>query len=329
VPLVLALLDGDVRALCASACVCTRWRDLLLSGDDTSAELWRVLRVPPHLARRLSDERLLMLVARARGGLRCLDVRGCILLSDDGIAAALAGESSLTQFVASGCSNLSVNGVRTALKGRKLDILHVRGVSACVPNQPFDGDLDASDNDNHERPRVAAELGRLRKLLLKEPDGLDAVAGCTELVPWDDPKQLCGAICAREDRSCDLCDVAYRCMRHSAWQTRYGGLMDIRCAHCAARICSKCHESMTSQGGYDGSCSYCGRQPLCRTCDIKFMPLGASCENDCGRTACDACMRTHLGISMWQTVDPGMRFQCRSCATSPRTSISDSRKWTS
>lgn len=71
VPLVLALLDGDVSALCASACVCKRWRDLLLSNTNTSAELWRVLRVPPHLARRLSDERLLMLVARARGGLRC------------------------------------------------------------------------------------------------------------------------------------------------------------------------------------------------------------------------------------------------------------------
>lgn len=105
---------------------------------------------------------------------------GCILLSDDGIAAALAGESSLTHIVAAGCFKLTVNGVRIALKGRKLDVLRVRGVSACVPNQPFDSDLDASDYDNHERPRIAAELGRLRKLLLKEPDGLDAVAGCTE-----------------------------------------------------------------------------------------------------------------------------------------------------
>ena len=87
-PLLLAALEGDVSALCASACVCTHWRDALLRSAGAAA-LWRTLRVTTPAKWRLTDARLGALLARAAGGLVSLDVSGCGQLSDDGLAAAL------------------------------------------------------------------------------------------------------------------------------------------------------------------------------------------------------------------------------------------------
>jgi hypothetical protein len=187
--LVLAQLDGDVSALCASACVSTQWRDVLLLPP--AAALWRQLRVPPRVAARLTDARLQTLVARARGALQRLDVSGCTQLTNAGLAAAVARQRNLAHVAAVGCDKLSVEGVVRALKGRKLTTLRVRGIETSQ---------DFLDLDGRAAAMVAPDLAQLRKRL-RPPHDLDATAGCTFVTEEAEhgyaDDELCGCLYLR------------------------------------------------------------------------------------------------------------------------------------
>jgi hypothetical protein len=337
--LVLAQLDGDVSALCASACVSTLWRDVL-TLQPAAAQLWRALRMPPRVAARLTDERLRTLVARARGALERLDVSGCTRLTDEGIAAALSRQRSLAHFAAVGCARLSVEGVVRALKGRKLASLHVRGVRTDDDKVRDDYGFDDEEEDgggggdgNRAAAMVARELAQLRKRLRPRPHDLDATAGCTHLTYYaehlamlGDDETVCGRLCGEEDRVCESCD-AYHCVLHrgvpAAGEEEEEDMA--RCARCDASMCRRCQgiaESLPGLGRH--RCDLCDARH-CPSCIVSRRAVAYAKCIGCGTAVCDACVRT-LRVRVW-TADPedddvdgeyndgggggpGLRFRC-------------------
>ena len=91
----LTMLEGDVAALCASACVSKAWN---LAAQDT--RVWRWLVVPRRLADELTDERFKELLGRSGGAVERLDISHCGQLSDAAIADAIQNaRASLTHLV--------------------------------------------------------------------------------------------------------------------------------------------------------------------------------------------------------------------------------------
>lgn len=316
VPLVLAQLGGDVGALCASACVSTHWRGVLMSASSEGNELWRTV-AAARAAPRMTDARLLSLVARAGTSLLSLDVSGCTGLTDGGVASALAGQRRLRHFAAVGCHNLSAEGVWRALKGRKLDTLRVRGVAT-------DEEEHFAWDDDDEESFVNPSLAKLRRRL-KTPGNLDAVTGCRYVVSESEHMyegaegdELCGCLCSEEDSVCEAC-VRTLCSQHRPEPAECDGPGAPRCARCDARMCEDCVDAASSFDGY--CCTYCNRQH-CVSCiaDRRVAPfLECATHGDiCGNVACDACLRTkrlktvRLQGRTARSHDVVVRFNCNS-----------------
>ena len=104
---VLRQLDSHVPSLCAAACVARAWRDAAAEPSlwaRPQGLWWRA-------AERLTEERLEALVARARGGLERLDLRGARFIEDDGREAAL--QASPTRWTRSSSSSQTRKANRT------------------------------------------------------------------------------------------------------------------------------------------------------------------------------------------------------------------------
>ena len=295
VSLVLAQLDGDVSTLCASACVCKRWHAVLSLAERQSELLWRVLRVPRRVAPRLTDALLASLVARARGELQSLDVSGCIRLTDAGLKVALASQSTkLAHFAAVGCYNLSSVGVARALKGRELDVLLVRGVATgCVAFAPA-GDKPVG---NPAAQMVAREVQQLRRRLSRPKGHLDARAGCTYVQEADQfvqQQEMCGCLCGEDDRSCDCCSTAYRCIMHGSPAEMVPDVGDgvERCMRCKGRMCASCMAFEPANKAFTKTCGHCLAR-LCPSCIAApwSKPLPKCAGDDCRfKGACEACI---------------------------------------
>ena len=294
--LVFAQLDGDVSALCASAGVSKRWRDVL-TYRERSWELWSVLRVPGRLAPRLTDAQLASLVARARGKLKILDVSGCELLTAAGLKGALANQTHLVHFAAVGCYYLSSVGVARALTDRRLDTLLVRGVA--TGRQPSDGVQPASANAaaNPAVQMVKCEVAQLqRRLKSIGSSHLDASAGCTVVQPADQFQgaETCGRLCGDDDRTCDCCPGEYRCIMHGSPVNMLPGTDDgiARCLRCEGRMCTTCAAFQPANADCATTCGY-RHAWLCPNCiaAICSRPLpscaGVGCVHE---SACDACL---------------------------------------
>ena len=293
-PLVLAQLDGDVSALCASACVCKRWHAAL----SRSGLLWRVLRMPSRVAPRLTDARLASLIARARGGLESLDVSGCMRLTDAGLKHALASQPTSPAHVAAvGCYNLRSVGVAQALKARQVDLLLVRGVTTgCVAFAP----AGANPIANPAAQMVAREIKQLRRRLKQFNSHLDASAGCTYVDEADQfvqQQEMCGCLCGDDDRACDSCRSAYRCIMHGSPAEMLPGTDDgvVRCLRCQGRMCTTCMAFEPPDKEFIKVCGHCFKR-LCPTCVACSWPepvakcAGADCRF---KGACDACIHEH------------------------------------
>ena len=137
----------DVATLCAAACVCRAWRAEVCGDSLLWADVLGRLCLGPRVAERLTDARLAALVARAAGGLRRLDLKGCPEVSVAGVLAALHGHP-------------------------KLSLLHVRGLHLNPPReeQPADDQADA------EAPSLTLEAAHraLRAAVVAQRTDLDA-----------------------------------------------------------------------------------------------------------------------------------------------------------
>lgn len=122
----LTMLEGDVAALCASACVSKAWN---LAAQDT--RVWRWLVVPRRLADELTDERFKELLGRSGGAVERLDISHCGQLSDAAIADAIQNaRASLTHLVvAYTCiTAIQVFLALGAPEDKRLTYLSLRGI---------------------------------------------------------------------------------------------------------------------------------------------------------------------------------------------------------
>ena len=310
--LVFAQLDGDVSALCASACVSKQWLAVLMH-KQCSGELWHTLRVPRRLAPRLSDAQLASLVARARGGLRNLDLSGCVRLTNAGLKHALANQVHLVHFAAVGCYNLSSEGVARALTDRRLDMLLVRGVA--TGRRGFEP-AGASPVANPAAQMVAREVAQLRRRLkIMRLSHLDASAGCTFIEEEDEYQtaEMCGYLCGDDDRMCDCCLGAYRCIMHGSPADMTRGTDDgiTRCLRCKGRMCASCMAYQPEDADFTKTCGYC-RAKLCPNCitSVGCRPLpscaGAGCLYG---SACDPCVQERGFVTVYVAdAKPGKRY---------------------
>lgn len=238
-PLVLLPLKGDVASLCAAACVSRAWR-----GAVTFPRLWT--HIGPFsggFGARLTDARLMQLVARARGGLQVLKLTNISRssITDAGLAAALGNTSRLRVFAANGMP-LTGAGIAAALAGsqgrmRKLRVCGVRAAPAVD-----DGDMP--------RDSWEAALGALHALLA--PDGeIDAAEFCN-MAAYD--YRLDGPRCAR---MCTGDDGCYNCeaMCCSAHKARVQN-----CLNCIGAICDCCRSQEVTAFGVP-LCEPCGLSP--------------------------------------------------------------------
>jgi hypothetical protein len=264
VALVLAHLAGNVRALCAAACVSRAWREAA-----ARPALWvHLRRVPTRVAERLDAERLTSLVARAAGGLERLDVFGAVNLSDADLEGALQQPHALTRFVA---ENSSLTGIAAALASRRGLILQlgVVGLSAGPLTRWFDrrreqeyhyGWRDTEEQRERDTEAFNIACGEVLNALSAlmapgaELDGEQTCEGHNE----PDARGLCNIICG-SDNSCGKCRRAI-CRYHEHGQF-------FACLRCATPFC-----------GYSAYCrfqdEFCGE---CKaTIDAEYAAENAS-----------------------------------------------------
>ena len=218
---VLAHLYGDVRTLCAAACVSRAWRDA--AAEQT---LWACPRLRPRLAERLTDERLAALVKRARGSLRCLDVSGAWQITDAGLLAALQQAHAVSEFCADAfCRRLTARGVARALEAQRgrMALLCVDGLD-CGQAPPADSGLRAAAHAFHTAcATVVKSLGELL-----EPGGnLEGDKVCY----GEGEDGWCQVLCDRS-RLCEDCALPFCEKRH--------GKVLRRCAECDKLLCGAC-----------------------------------------------------------------------------------------
>jgi hypothetical protein len=254
---------GDASTLCAAACVAKSWHH----AATQTPSLWRQLRLKGAALERLTDERLVRLVARAGGELEQLSG----LFEPD--------------------TRVTVRGVAAALRGHagKLTQLTVRGVKR-------DAEVGAS----------AADVEALLRSFLRD-DGdasLDVTrcAFCCAYVDREDEDDEdeeykgdnpCGRLCSRErDLVCAECEVVY-C---EACADRANRNHDPPCNH----LCSKCMGPLNGEAYTCYDCDREGRQTCvdCK-CSCDELPPCVNCRHtgkdtrvyccQCDRAYCEEC----------------------------------------
>lgn len=79
--------------------------------------LWRHLHVEHPLSKRLTNDTLLQLSARAQGHLQCLSLVDCFKITDDGLKQVLDSNPKLTKLCLPGCTRITADGIVTMVKG--------------------------------------------------------------------------------------------------------------------------------------------------------------------------------------------------------------------
>jgi hypothetical protein len=251
--LVLLPLSGDVRSLCAAACVARPWRHAA-----SSPRVW--LKIGPFrgpAAAHLTDARLLSLVARvSSGGLRHLDLTGVAKssLSDEGLAFALRRQTGLLSFTADG-EPLTGAGIAAALAPSSgcLHRLGVRGVCA----EPVPADGVPHGNQHAFWTNCIETLDTLQALL--SPEGstdADAVC-CSKVQTRTGATSMCVRVCGSE-ASCSACGATY-CNAHDRLH-RY------RCTSCGGGACQRC----ATRVNVGGRATHC----ICRDCAAEEVDYG-------------------------------------------------------
>lgn len=79
--------------------------------------LWRHLHVEHPLNKKLTNDTLLQLSARAQGRLQCLSLVDCFKVTDDGLKQVLDSNPKLTKLCLPGCTRITAEGIVTMVKG--------------------------------------------------------------------------------------------------------------------------------------------------------------------------------------------------------------------
>jgi hypothetical protein len=260
--MVLAPLADDVASLCACACVATSWR-----AAACDPRLWRRLRFPPAAARQLTDATLAALVARVGSALERVNLEGCV--------------------------RVTARGAATALAGKKLQALAVRGLRT-----------------GSARGHSAAGALPLLSALVRRPTGLDVRGGRAALLCGGSALTASGAkpcarlCCAAHDTLCKACGIV-RCARcvQAAKAARAPP-----CSH----LCDRCFRVCDDDDEQDvrSDCAACGR-PRNGFCDACMHSCDACADADA--TFCVDC--AHAGGALTKCDGDGCdSTYCADCA---------------
>lgn len=269
---VLRFVGGDVATLCAAACVATAWHTA-----SRECSLWRNPVLSPRVKDALSDKSLVALAARA-------------------------GADGLSTLDLTGCRNVTVCGVSSALLPyAPLEKLRVRGV--WVPTGSDVGD-DLSFASIHALQRC-----------VRTPDGLDVDIGrfnydkCAAYVGQWKYSPLCNRLCSLDDRVCDTCNIFMCDARYSAAENNRDTPCDHICSSCfeQSEDCSLCSRCANGDGwlgklrrgrqarfcsGCLAVCTRC-RDSMCKDCNSDEYYKMRSC--DCGKVICRSCDESSRG----------------------------------
>ena len=146
----LTMLEGDVAALCASACVSKAWNQA-----TQDPRVWRWLVVPRRLAGEMTDERFKELLRRSGGAVERLDISHCGELSRTAISDAIKDARASLTHLAVAYTRISTLKVVAALDGKRLTYLSVRGLDICDAS---DADFVEDEPYNEVKTRVLALL---------------------------------------------------------------------------------------------------------------------------------------------------------------------------
>ncbi|CAG7859855.1 unnamed protein product [Brassica rapa] len=103
----------EMRDTFAVESVCRSLRDSVRKESC----FWRTVDLSDSLLKyRVTDDSLLKLTRRAQGHLRCLNLGGCVSITDDGLMQVLASNPRLTKLSVSGCHRLSTVGLLSILR---------------------------------------------------------------------------------------------------------------------------------------------------------------------------------------------------------------------
>ena len=230
---------GDVRTLCAAACVGRAWRDAA-----TEPSHWTQLKaLTLRTAVELTDQRLTALVARARGNLGRLDVSNALHLTDAGLRAALQQPHALVEFTADAhCRQLTAQGVARALASQngRMRRLVTRGL-ACAPDFPLADDDERVEGWYDES---AGSIAALHELIAPDGDALDGSLFCTH---------PCARLCGAEDVCSSAgCDTVV-CEEHREadnFQLCFG-CWELFCGDCITAYRGRCAECDTDSSSGD------------------------------------------------------------------------------
>lgn len=181
----LTLLKGDVAALCASACVSKAW-----NAAAQDQHVWHRLVVPRRLADELTDERFKELLGRSGGAVERLDVSRCGQLSAAAITDAIKSARASLTHLAVGFTRITAHRVLSALDGKRLTFLSVRGVDIYDES---DADLVGDEPYNDTKTRLLAQLNACvadTAADATQPPS-SSNSSWSSLVQWTRPFELC------------------------------------------------------------------------------------------------------------------------------------------
>ncbi|KAK7854220.1 f-box protein skip14 [Quercus suber] len=209
--------------------------------------LWRSINIDHPLSGRITDDALLKLADRAQGTLQCLNLLGCIRITDSGLKRVLETNPRLTKLSVPGCVRLSADGMLNNLRAfksvgspgiRHLRIAGVRGVTEeQFKELLFLLNVDNCVQLNARKPQIYCGGNSYLSCDDDRAIDIEVCPKCQELrLVFDCPAETCQGKhqAAQLCRACILCTARCfncgRCIKDHDYEETF--CLDLLCLDC-------------------------------------------------------------------------------------------------
>lgn len=224
--------------------------------------LWRHLHVEHPLSKKLTNDTLLQLSARAQGHLQCLSLVDCFKITDDGLKRVLDSNPKLTKLCLPGCTRITAEGIVTMVKGHTeqngdrmpgLKHLRIRGLYGLT-------------KDHLDNLKASLDGGLQQQSELVKPQFYH---NGHYMFSYHDDRSIDVEVCPK----CENARLVYDCPRERCQKKKGHKLQQCRgCIFCIARCeeCGRCIDDNEFEETFclDLLCSACWLQlPKCLECN--------------------------------------------------------------
>lgn len=211
--------------------------------------LWKSIHVGQPLNERITDDILLELANRARGGLECLSLVECSRITDDGLRRVLEANPKIIKLSVPGCTRLSVEGIVDMLKAynsmgtQGVKHLHIGGLYGITQKQ-FDelNFLLGTDTQLQQHPHKPHFYCRGNLYLTCDDDraiDIEVCPRCQNLrLVYDCPAEGCQGVVGRTTQVCRACTLCIprcsqcgRCINDSEYEETF--CLELLCCSCS------------------------------------------------------------------------------------------------